>query len=472
MNPELEKIAFLLRSEINELISPIQNVLTTKPEWKDSANAREYIAMSCFIFAIQISHDDSLITRDENILIRQVAQLIVEDDKGDKNNITNVFQNSTLADFTKMIEDRVKNRPELYVGVKVPDPIILTAYYDSVNGTNFSEKAKQLFWRLANTIVKADGIVSPSEESLLIEIKDKIFSYKHPLNQTDSLESSKNSEHVVEIQNKKDKSLDELMYELNELVGLDSVKKDVKELINFIKVQKFRQEKGMKNVRITRHLVFTGNPGTGKTTLARLISQIYKSLDIVSKGSFVEADRSTLVGGYLGQTAIKVQSVVKEALGGVLFIDEAYSLTAGDDSYGKEAIDTLLKLMEDNRDDLIVIVAGYTDPMEKFLSSNPGLKSRFNKYLFFEDYNPGQLAHIFELYCASNGFKLSDDARNKVQTILQGYHSKRDETFGNARLARNIFEKAVNYQANRIVSIPVITDEVLVRLEAVDIPRQ
>jgi len=329
-----------------------------------------------------------------------------------------------------------------------------------------------LFWRLANAIVKSDGKVSANEKVFLKRIKEQIFSYEHQeiLNNDDDDEVKDDSVNKSLVPNQENRSLDELMNELNGLIGLESIKKDVSQLVNFIKVQQLRQEKGMKSVQVSRHLVFSGNPGTGKTTLARLLSQIYKSLNVVSKGIFVETDRSGLVAGYMGQTAIKVKSVVKEALGGVLFIDEAYSLAGDNDDYGSESIDTLIKLMEDNRDDLIVVVAGYTNKMESFLSSNPGLKSRFNKFFYFEDYPPAQLTEIFELFCKNSGFKLSPEARDKVLRIFNDFYEDRDETFGNARLARNIFESAVNNQANRIISIPVITDEVLIQIEAVDIP--
>ncbi len=258
---------------------------------------------------------------------------------------------------------------------------------------------------------------------------------------------------------------------MNSLVGLDRVKNDVAQLVNFLKVQKMREEKGMPVQPLSRHLVFYGNPGTGKTTVARLLSQIYKSLGILSGGHLVETDRAGLVAGYVGQTALKVREVVSEAIGGVLFIDEAYALsTGGDNDFGREAIDTLLKMMEDNRDDLIVVVAGYTDKMSAFLQTNPGLRSRFNKYLEFEDYTPEQLVEIFELFCKNGGCKLALSTHDDLIRLFSVLYETRDETFGNGRLARNLYEMTINNQANRIVMIPNVNDEILSAIEETDIP--
>jgi stage V sporulation protein K len=267
------------------------------------------------------------------------------------------------------------------------------------------------------------------------------------------------------------RGLDEILTELRGLIGLEAVKQDVEQLMAFLVVQQRRKSHGLASVPLSLHLVFYGNPGTGKTTVARLIAECYRALGALPKGQLVETDRSGLVAGYLGQTAIKVTEVVNKALGGVLFIDEAYALAPAerDDPYGSEAIATLLKVIEDHREELAVIVAGYPAKMQLFLGSNPGIRSRFNKYLSFEDYTPEQLVSIFKRFCAQNGYALADSAQTKLVGLFTKAYGQRDETFGNARFARNVFERALERQATRIVRVQVATDELLSTIEKEDI---
>ena len=263
--------------------------------------------------------------------------------------------------------------------------------------------------------------------------------------------------------------LDALLAELDGLVGLEKVKKDVKSMMNLVKVRKLRQDAGLPVPPLSLHMVFLGNPGTGKTTVARLLSGLYAAIGALSKGQLVEVDRSGLVAGYVGQTAIKTQEVIASALGGALFIDEAYSLASGgENDFGREAIETLLKAMEDHREDLVVIVAGYTGPMQRFLDSNPGLESRFNKRIFFEDYNGEELNAIFHMQCKKNGYELDDEAEAYAGEFFAAMYENRDGNFGNGRDVRNQFEDMVVRQANRVAAMESPSKEDLVRFVKAD----
>ncbi len=259
------------------------------------------------------------------------------------------------------------------------------------------------------------------------------------------------------------------MEQLNALIGLQSIKHDVKELTDFAKIQKMRKDAGMKSVPVSLHLVFSGNPGTGKTTVARILGKLYKKIGILSGGQLVEVDRSGLVAGYVGQTAIKTQEQIKKALGGVLFIDEAYSLSKKDDPFGEEAIDTVLKAMEDNRDNLVVIVAGYTEPMERFINSNPGLKSRFNKYIEFPDYTVEELEGIFYQNCERYDYVVEEESRHHIHDMIVMRKITKQENFANAREVRNMFEEIITNQARRIAAIENPTQEQIMTITAEDL---
>ncbi|MBE6561603.1 MAG: AAA family ATPase [Ruminococcaceae bacterium] len=264
-------------------------------------------------------------------------------------------------------------------------------------------------------------------------------------------------------------NIDDLRAELDDYIGLERVKAEVKNLINIAAVYQMRREHDLPVADMSLHMVFSGNPGTGKTMIARFMARVYHSLGILSKGQLVEVDRSGLVAGYVGQTAIKTAKVLEKAKGGVLFIDEAYTLTSKEgNDFGYEAVDTVLKFMEDNRDDIVVIVAGYTELMEKFIDSNPGLQSRFNKYLLFDDYTAEEMLGIFRLQCEKNCYTLDGDAEKETAEYLKMASEAAGE-FGNARGVRNVFEKILTAQANRLAVADKITREELMRITKEDV---
>ena len=275
---------------------------------------------------------------------------------------------------------------------------------------------------------------------------------------------------VAEVSEQPPENIEDLKAELNELIGLEGIKREVNNLINMVTVHNLRKQNGLKTVDMSLHMVFSGNPGTGKTMIARLMARIYRSLGVLSKGQLVEVDRSGLVAGYIGQTATKTSEVIEKAKGGVLFIDEAYTLSSGkgENDFGQEAIDTLLKAMEDNREDLIVIVAGYDGLMDEFIHSNPGLESRFNRYLHFDDYNVDEMMSILELQLKKGQYVLDDSARIAVRDYIE-LSNTGSIAFGNARGVRNIFERLLVAQANRLSAASDLTKEALMTLTEEDV---
>jgi SpoVK/Ycf46/Vps4 family AAA+-type ATPase len=314
---------------------------------------------------------------------------------------------------------------------------------------------------LANIII---GDHPPAKDQALIAQLAEALRPPFRADQAQTAETTKNRETAT------DRSLDDLLAELDGLIGLDSVKGEVHSLVNLMRMRELRRQRGLPSPEVTLHLVFTGNPGTGKTTVARLFAGICRALGVLKRGHLVEVDRAGLVGGYVGQTALKTKQVIDSAIDGILFIDEAYSLTrsTSENDYGAECVATLLKAMEDHRDTLIVIVAGYTAPMRSFVGSNPGLRSRFTKEVYFPDYSNDELWRIFKHMIEINGLRLSAGAVTAARARIDAMYEHREDNFGNAREMRTLFEAAVQRQADRLVSQVAISPEELQTLESVD----
>lgn len=330
-----------------------------------------------------------------------------------------------------------------------------TGYYD-LKGSSKSESVN------INFSIKRDYSMSGSVKEM--------YENKVP----ESLRNNPDYHRYVDGNMEPSANIKALLDDIDSMIGLDGVKKEIHSLVNILQVQKIRKERDLKYPVMSNHLVFIGNPGTGKTTVARKIGQIYKCLGLLEKGDLTETDRSGLVAGYMGQTAEKVQEVVEKAMGGILFIDEAYALTSYENNggdFGQEAVDTLLKLMEDNRDRLIVIVAGYPEPMEKFLDSNPGLRSRFNKYIQFEDYSVSQLVDIFIEMCTSQDFIIGEGVKEELALKIGVMVANAGENFANAREIRNYFENVVAKQAERLMkkSYDEINGDALLTIEKEDL---
>lgn len=478
----------LLRQEANTLYKALQPLLKVDPRLGD-------ILLVDLAKILQICGRSSGQISSAELLAYLVVYALVKQDAEKLNIALNIWDTSSEAQLKyqkitlQIILDLTKDQPADQLAL----PSLLNQL-DEEKGTNYLENTVNVIYKFAQAIVKADNLVSLQDLEALSSIWQYLHSYQKfnnfetglnaiatSLNIQPSTTSSSTSappnqpsNETVQPPQDPEQILEQALAELNDLVGMANIKEEVKTLTNFLKIQKIRSERGLAKTTVSLHAVFCGPPGTGKTTVARLMSRIYQGLGFLSKGHLVETDRTGMVAGYIGQTAKKVDDLVNSALDGVLFIDEAYALVPGESGrdFGQEAIDVLLKRMEDYRDRLVVIVAGYTDEMKTFIESNPGLESRFNRYFYFDHYKPEELVEIFTKMCAKSHFQPTPAAREKLQKLFDELYMNRDRTFGNARLARNLFEKTIERQANRLAVISSLSDELLTTLLPEDIPTE
>ena len=441
-------------------------------------SAVEQLRMDLRNFFCYLAISDGIVQKEE---IRYINKLL--EYEFDSDTITDCIRNNCIAG-----RDFLNNPPlSLRYFLKdknIPNAVYQSKYYDIRNlyYYTFQELGREFI--ACNRKVEDGEIRNLTRYLLMLESQMNAYkNYGEERQETpDSIpyrikETSKNEEEEIAFvgtiteADPEGYDLDTLMQELNGLIGLGSVKKEVKNLVNLLRINELRKQNGLKQASVARHFVFTGNPGTGKTTVARLLSKIYCALGVLSKGHLVEVDRSGMVAGYMGQTALKVKQVVDKAKGGVLFIDEAYALSnhGPEGDFGQEAIDTLNKAMEDYRDDLIVIVAGYPDLMEEFIESNPGLNSRFNKTIDFPDYNAEELYEIFTYMSREQDYHVSSTGVERLREHLREMVSHKDENFGNARDIRNYLSQVIERQANRLIAASSVDKQQLLTIEAEDL---
>lgn len=400
------------------------NYITNKLEIDLSGNndAPEFYLILCFVAKL-------------NDLNNFVSEL-EKNNKNAKKVILNFFENSSKLEI---------------------DPGFILAILEDKKSLFLKKAYCEFLFQFSKALASSDQNVTDKELIGLNLIKNEIESGKFGLEDGEATKMSsnaKNSGTPAKISGKKEKteSIEEILEELDSYVGMSEIKNDIKTLINTIKIQKMREEQGLSVVKPSLHMVFTGPPGTGKTTIARIMGKVFKALGVLESGHLIETDRSGLVAGYVGQTALKVDEQISKAKNGVLFIDEAYTLSSSNnqDEFGQEAIDTILKRMEDLRESIVVIAAGYQDEMQIFIESNPGLKSRFNKYISFEDYKPSELRDIFISVIKKNKYHASPELLDSILSLFQELYNSKNRSFGNGRLVRNIFEKIIENQANRL----------------------
>jgi stage V sporulation protein K len=485
-----EKVVFYdYSSNYDFLMLEARKILLSLEDYFNKNNAEfcRVLADDLITAAFLVIRSKKLLSEKEiffmTLTLLPLHQDISEKDKQKILDIINDFELAHVQVVNKMWPKIARFFPE---DIKQDITSFLSLDYlreiDKEHGSNHHDKIRTMFFNFVQCLIKADGRITESE----IEIEEKlngIIFQKHKVSLAEKGPVKKKTAAKKELAKNKLKSkpeeeqetLESVMKKINDLVGMKNIKKEISTLVNLIKIRKAREEKGLPVSKSSLHAVFYGPPGTGKTTIARLLGRVYKAMGLLTKGHIIETDRAGLVAGFVGQTAIQVNEVVEKALDGILFIDEAYALKprggSGND-FGQEAIETILKRMEDQRERLVVIVAGYPDEMKQFIESNPGLKSRFSRYFYFKDYKPEELEKIFAIFCKNAAYKTTKHARTKLLELLKSLYAKKDRTFGNGRLVRNIFEKVIENQANRLVKITPLTEEILSTIQKTDIPSE
>ena len=435
---------------------------------------------------VEVSFSDCIWSQGEAQLAKVIAEQLLREPVSDKELVTMIKKMQQISSEDSwqdvlepfmLLDDLREHRAELEAGLMKMANIVA-----KIDGNVTHEtigQLKNLRWQLHQfikpvdepiTLTVAKEPVSDVEADEVMDLKSKLNSNSQSATALESADVQTQQSVDAESESASTTTVESVLEELDQLVGIDSVKEEVRGLVNFLRVQKHRKDAGLPENKISMHMVFEGNPGTGKTTVARILGRLFGAIGVLDKGHLVETDRSGLVAEFVGQTAVKTNKIIDEALDGILFIDEAYSLVSdGKDAFGNEALQILLKRAEDDRDRLIVILAGYPEPMKRLLLTNPGLSSRFNRTIAFPDYTPEELVGIFEIFANQNHYVIRDDVRQRILDIATGASRSRDEHFGNGRLMRNVFENAMRNLADRVVDVAELTPDLLTTFEAEDI---